>query len=366
MMLPITNTNPAASQWRCSTSTQVAIAPANPISVSVFGPTPSRTSRRMIGPTPARTPSAIRWRSGRGGSSRSSVCVEIGGSRSESVAPGGRDVGRRRIATHEDPHLHRPRRAPRRSAGRRARAAHRRDRRRHRSGRGRRARRRPDPAERTRPGVAAASRKADRHRPELPRSRGRDGEAGAADATPVREDADVRDGPRRPGGAPAVHHGAGLRRRARRGDRPDRAGRHAGRGPRSRVRLRRDGRRERPRSSARGAAVGPCEGRGYLRPVGPVDHDRGRGARSAVPSYPHLGVRRADAGRDDRRHGVLRRRAHRVHLGSFTLEPGDVITTGTPAGVGVARVPPRFLRPGDVVRIEIDGLGAIEHPVVGS
>jgi 5-carboxymethyl-2-hydroxymuconate isomerase len=52
--------------------------------------------------------------------------------------------------------------------------------------------------------------------------------------------------------------------------------------------------------------------------------------------------------------------------GSFTLEPGDVITTGTPAGVGVARVPPRFLRPGDVVRIEIDGLGAIEHPVVGA
>jgi 2-keto-4-pentenoate hydratase/2-oxohepta-3-ene-1,7-dioic acid hydratase in catechol pathway len=49
---------------------------------------------------------------------------------------------------------------------------------------------------------------------------------------------------------------------------------------------------------------------------------------------------------------------------SFTLEPGDVITTGTPAGVGVARTPPRFLRDGDVVRIEIDGLGAIEHPVV--
>lgn len=48
---------------------------------------------------------------------------------------------------------------------------------------------------------------------------------------------------------------------------------------------------------------------------------------------------------------------------SFTLEPGDVITTGTPAGVGVARTPPRFLRDGDVVRIEIEGLGSIEHPV---
>lgn len=49
---------------------------------------------------------------------------------------------------------------------------------------------------------------------------------------------------------------------------------------------------------------------------------------------------------------------------SFTLEPGDVITTGTPAGVGVARTPPRFLQDGDVVRIEIDGLGVIEHSVV--
>jgi 2-keto-4-pentenoate hydratase/2-oxohepta-3-ene-1,7-dioic acid hydratase in catechol pathway len=48
----------------------------------------------------------------------------------------------------------------------------------------------------------------------------------------------------------------------------------------------------------------------------------------------------------------------------FTLEPGDVITTGTPAGVGVARTPKRFLRPGDVVRIEVERLGSIEHPVV--
>lgn len=49
---------------------------------------------------------------------------------------------------------------------------------------------------------------------------------------------------------------------------------------------------------------------------------------------------------------------------SFTLEPGDLITTGTPAGVGVGRTPPEFLLPGDHVRIEIDGLGSIEHDVV--
>lgn len=48
---------------------------------------------------------------------------------------------------------------------------------------------------------------------------------------------------------------------------------------------------------------------------------------------------------------------------SFTLEPGDVITTGTPAGVGEARDPQAFLQPGDVVRVEIDGLGALENTV---
>jgi acylpyruvate hydrolase len=50
---------------------------------------------------------------------------------------------------------------------------------------------------------------------------------------------------------------------------------------------------------------------------------------------------------------------------AFTLEPGDLIATGTPAGVGAFRDPPRFLRPGDTVRIEISGLGALENPVVG-
>jgi 2-keto-4-pentenoate hydratase/2-oxohepta-3-ene-1,7-dioic acid hydratase in catechol pathway len=47
-----------------------------------------------------------------------------------------------------------------------------------------------------------------------------------------------------------------------------------------------------------------------------------------------------------------------------TLEPGDVIATGTPGGVGGAMTPPTFLQPGDVVRVEIDGIGALENPVV--
>lgn len=47
-----------------------------------------------------------------------------------------------------------------------------------------------------------------------------------------------------------------------------------------------------------------------------------------------------------------------------TLEPGDVIATGTPAGVGASSDPPRWLADGDVVRVEIDGLGSLENPVV--
>ncbi|HEV8473461.1 MAG TPA: fumarylacetoacetate hydrolase family protein, partial [Methylomirabilota bacterium] len=47
-------------------------------------------------------------------------------------------------------------------------------------------------------------------------------------------------------------------------------------------------------------------------------------------------------------------------------EPGDLILTGTPSGVGFAMDPPRFLEPGDRVRIEIERLGAIEHEIVAA
>jgi 2,4-didehydro-3-deoxy-L-rhamnonate hydrolase len=46
-----------------------------------------------------------------------------------------------------------------------------------------------------------------------------------------------------------------------------------------------------------------------------------------------------------------------------TLEPGDLILTGTPAGVGVFRDPPRLLQPGDEITIEIDGVGSLTNPV---
>jgi len=47
----------------------------------------------------------------------------------------------------------------------------------------------------------------------------------------------------------------------------------------------------------------------------------------------------------------------------ITLYPGDIIATGTPAGVGIGFKPPKYLQAGDVVRVEIDGIGSLENPV---
>jgi 2-keto-4-pentenoate hydratase/2-oxohepta-3-ene-1,7-dioic acid hydratase in catechol pathway len=53
------------------------------------------------------------------------------------------------------------------------------------------------------------------------------------------------------------------------------------------------------------------------------------------------------------------------HLSTgFTLEPGDVVATGTPGGVGIASKPPRLMKAGDRVRVEIEGLGVLDNPVV--
>jgi 2-keto-4-pentenoate hydratase/2-oxohepta-3-ene-1,7-dioic acid hydratase in catechol pathway len=48
----------------------------------------------------------------------------------------------------------------------------------------------------------------------------------------------------------------------------------------------------------------------------------------------------------------------------FTLEPGDVVSTGTPAGIGHARKPPVYLQPGDEVVVRVEGLGELRNPVV--
>jgi 2-keto-4-pentenoate hydratase/2-oxohepta-3-ene-1,7-dioic acid hydratase in catechol pathway len=48
----------------------------------------------------------------------------------------------------------------------------------------------------------------------------------------------------------------------------------------------------------------------------------------------------------------------------MTLEPGDLIAMGTPSGVGYPRKPPVFMKPGDVVEIEIEGIGVLRNPIV--
>jgi 2-keto-4-pentenoate hydratase/2-oxohepta-3-ene-1,7-dioic acid hydratase in catechol pathway len=48
---------------------------------------------------------------------------------------------------------------------------------------------------------------------------------------------------------------------------------------------------------------------------------------------------------------------------AMSLEPGDVIITGTPGGVGAARKPPVFMEPGDVFEVEIEGMGVLSNPV---
>ena len=76
------------------------------------------------------------------------------------------------------------------------------------------------------------------------------------------------------------------------------------------------------------------------------------------------GELRQDGTTDDMAFSV----AHIVAVASqaITLRPGDIITTGTPCGVGVYDKPPRFLVPGDVVRISIDGIGELENVVVAA
>ena len=56
-----------------------------------------------------------------------------------------------------------------------------------------------------------------------------------------------------------------------------------------------------------------------------------------------------------------------AHLSGFiTLEPGDLISTGTPPGVGFARKPPIYIQPGDVMEVEVEGLGVLRNAAVGA
>ena len=68
---------------------------------------------------------------------------------------------------------------------------------------------------------------------------------------------------------------------------------------------------------------------------------------------------------DGNTHDMIFDVAHLIEYISrfMTLEPGDVIATGTPAGVGAFRTPPRWLQPGDRVRLEIASIGVLEHSI---
>ena len=61
-------------------------------------------------------------------------------------------------------------------------------------------------------------------------------------------------------------------------------------------------------------------------------------------------------------HFTLPRLVQELSLG-MTLEAGDIISTGTPAGVGFARTPPEFLKPGDILETEIEGIGVMRNPI---
>lgn len=71
---------------------------------------------------------------------------------------------------------------------------------------------------------------------------------------------------------------------------------------------------------------------------------------------------RQDVGTDEMIYNVWEQIAYLSTV--MTLEPGDILATGTPSGVGAAMKPPQFRRAGDVMRVEIDGIGHIENTVV--
>ena len=65
-----------------------------------------------------------------------------------------------------------------------------------------------------------------------------------------------------------------------------------------------------------------------------------------------------------RDHAVRRRRSRRYLSALQALEPGDIIATGTPAGVAGMHKPPAWLQPGSTVEVEVEGLGRLTNPII--
>ncbi len=97
-------------------------------------------------------------------------------------------------------------------------------------------------------------------------------------------------------------------------------------------------------------------------PMGPylVSQDECDGTKTRVRCYVN-GELRQDASTTDLIFGIPK--LIETLSAGITLYPGDVIATGTPVGVGIGFKPPKYLVAGDVVRVEIDGIGSLENPV---
>lgn len=109
-----------------------------------------------------------------------------------------------------------------------------------------------------------------------------------------------------------------------------------------------------------------CRGKSFdtFAPLGPV-----LATAAAIPDPNALGLRtwlNGELVQDARTDDMIFDVPDLISFlsGSTTLLPGTVILTGTPSGVGMAADPPRWLRPGDAVAIEIEGIGRLENPVV--
>lgn len=159
--------------------------------------------------------------------------------------------------------------------------------------------------------------------------------------------------------------------RTRRHHRPRRAGHRRGRRPGPCGRLLRRERCHRPRTPPPRHRRGPGRGvpvrlvrlQGHRRvpAPGPRRHPRLPGARPTEPAAAALGERGTAAGRIHPGHDLHGGRTDLGRQPHHHPEPGDVIPTGTPSGVGAGRG--LYLKAGDVVRTSIDGLGALINPV---
>ena len=201
------------------------------------------------------------------------------------------------------------------------------------------------------------------HRAQLPRPCARAGSRASQGAAALRQ---VRERAHRPGRGdrpPSRERPRGRRGRARGGDRRRGAAGLRGRRTRARRGLHRRQRRHRARPAESDGQWLRAKGFDTFCPLLPgVVPVSELGDGSGLRIVQRLnGEALQDSSTSELIFGVPRLVAHASAV--FTLQPGDLILTGTPAGVGVHRTPPVALADGDVVEIEIEGIGTLRNPV---